>query len=185
MEQYEKDSARLEDNVRQLEGTRSELGSVIKKQPMSISQRDEIVKNCSEQKNYIQNFQCHLEDIRKESYSLDMKLATSNKNLVTAILEYNKALYMQFSDSSININNLQMPEDGQCESNFIEKLENKVSSMSKFVEEQGLLPLKKATLQESQNKALEALQTKRTKKTNQTITIKENFFLKLEYISAR
>lgn len=161
IEQFKKDSEIFSKDIGNLEQSKEELIMTIKKQPMTISQRDEIVKACTEQQSYIQNFETHLEEIKKEAYSLDMRLVSTNSSLVKAILAYNQSLFMQFSDSSVNIDELMMPENGICEADFMERLEKKKALMNIFIQERSKELKKKETLLESHNKEIEAMQTKR------------------------
>ncbi|XP_014237044.1 kinetochore protein ndc80 [Trichogramma pretiosum] len=161
IDQFEKDSMMFVKDIENLEKTRDELRSQIKQQPMSVSERDEIVKACTEQQTYIQNFEVHLEEIKKESYSIDIKLVSSNTNLVKAILAYNQALFMEFNDSNINVDKFLMPENGICGSDFMEILENKKALMNEFMRERTIELNKKVRLLESHNKEIEALQAKR------------------------
>ncbi|OXU25432.1 hypothetical protein TSAR_012359 [Trichomalopsis sarcophagae] len=161
IEQINKDSSMFLQEIKKLESTRDELSGVIKQQPMSVTERDEIVKACTEQQTYIQNFEAHLEEIKKEAYSLDMRLVSSNTNLVKTILAYNQALFMQLSDSNIDINELLMPENGICESNFLDRLEEKKNLMNTFMQERTKELSKKTNLLESHHREIEAMQTKR------------------------
>ena len=161
IEQLEKDTVSFTKDIEQLERTKEELNGKIKQQPMSVTERDEIVKACTEQQNYIQNFEAHLEEIKKEAYSLDMRLVSSNTNLVKTILAYNQALFIQLSDANINIDELLMPENGICEADFLNRLEAKKTLMNVFMQERSKELKKKTTLLESHNTEIEAMQTKR------------------------
>lgn len=156
-----KDTDKFSNDIANLEKNKEELSMIIKKQPMTVMQRDEIVKANHEQQSYIQNFETHLEEIKKEAYALDMRLVSTNSSLVKAILAYNQSLFMQFSDSSVNVDELMMPENGICEADFMDKLEKKKHIMNIFIQERSKELKKKETLLESHNKEIEAMQTKR------------------------
>ncbi|XP_011497691.1 PREDICTED: kinetochore protein ndc80 [Ceratosolen solmsi marchali] len=161
IDQLNKDSSMFIKDIENLDNTKDELNNIIKQQPMSVIERDEIVKVCTEQQAYIQNFEAHLEEIKKEAYSLDIRLVSSNTNLVKSILAYNQALFMQLSDCNTNIDELLMPENGICESNFMSRLEERKVLMDKFMQEQSNELSKKMNLIESHNREIEAMQTKR------------------------
>lgn len=161
IEQLKKDSEIFSKDIADLEKSKEELIVTIKKQPMTVNERDEIVKDCSEKQNYIQNFESHLEEIKKESYTLDMRLVSTNSSLVKALLAYNQSLLMQFSDSSVNVDELMMPENRICADDFMDRLENKKTLMNQFIQEKVKELKKKESLLESHNKEIEAMQTKR------------------------
>ncbi|KAJ8673552.1 hypothetical protein QAD02_004814 [Eretmocerus hayati] len=113
IEQLKKEKIIFTKDIEQLEITNQELNSIIKKQPMSVDERDKILKCCSDQQTFLENFEAHLEEMRKEAYTLDLQLSSSNKNLTKTIFGYNQALFLQFSGSNINIDDLLMPEDAE------------------------------------------------------------------------
>lgn len=156
-----KDSQRFHQDVQELETINKDLYKAIKQQPMSAIERDEILKACSEQQTYIQNFEAHLKEIKKESFSLDIRLVSTNDNLVKTILAYNGILFKQFSDSKIILDKLLMPENGICESNFMDRIENKKILMNDYMQEQSEELHKKSSLLESHFREIEAMQTKR------------------------
>ncbi|XP_058799510.1 uncharacterized protein LOC131668995 [Phymastichus coffea] len=161
IEQFSKESVMFAENIKKFEKQKEELSNTIKKQPMSVMERDEIIKKCIEQQTYIQNFDTHLEEIKKEAYALDMRLVSSKTSLEKTIFAYNKALFMQLSDANVDYKDFQMPETGVCESNFIKRLEEKKKLMSTFILEQSKELNKKMTQLESHNREIEAMQTKR------------------------
>lgn len=186
-EQLLKDSEIFAKDIQELDSKNEELNGIIKKQPMSVVERDEILKTCSDKQTYIDNFESHLEEIRKEAYSLDIRLVSSNTNLVKTILAYNQALFMQLSDSSANVDELLMPENGICAPDFMSRLEERKSLMNIFMQNKNRELSTKVTLLESHNREIEAMQTKKAslsdkvkkkqaseEKRKQDLKIKEN-----------
>jgi SMC interacting uncharacterized protein involved in chromosome segregation len=161
IEQLNKDAIMFTNDIKKLENTKEELSNIIKQQPMSVSERDEIVKVCTEQQAYITNFEAHVEEIKKEAYSLDIRLVSSNTNLVKTILAYNQGIFMQLSDCNTNVDELLMPENGICEANFMSILEERQDLMEKFMQEKANELNKNMSLLESQNREIETLQAKR------------------------
>lgn len=161
IEQMNKESIMFAKDIEKLEDTKDELNNIIKKQPMSVIERDEIIKTCTEQQTYIQNFDAHLEEIKKEAYALDIRLVSSKTTLEKIIFAYNKALFMQLSDANVDYKEFQMPETGVCESNFLKRLEEKKKLMNTFMLEQSKELNKKRTQLESHNREIEAMQTKK------------------------
>ncbi|XP_076619376.1 kinetochore protein Ndc80 [Colletes latitarsis] len=112
-----------------------ELLSVIKEQSMSKAERDKILKKCTELQNYTNQFDEHLEDIRKELYTMDIKLASINNNLTKEVLTYNKAIIMHInSDMGVNVEELKMPEKGILHPQIMDILNAKADLMNNLKE---------------------------------------------------
>ncbi|XP_023247270.1 kinetochore protein ndc80, partial [Copidosoma floridanum] len=156
-----KEAVKFSKDVEKLEAAKEELRNAIKHQPMSVVQRDEIVKTCTEQQTYIQNFDAHLEEIKKEAYSLDIRLVSSKTNLEKAILAYNQSLFLQLSDSKTNIDELLMPENGICKADFMGRLEEKKALMNNYMQECSRELLKSRNMLESYGREKETMKAKK------------------------
>lgn len=113
----------------------SELNHIVEKQPMSIEERDGIVKKCSEIQNYISQFDSHVKDIEKELYAMDIKFSHTNQRLVNAILAYNKDIIMHLGcDTGADLEELQLPETNMLSPDFPDLLKIKESAMMNLKE---------------------------------------------------
>lgn len=114
---------------------REKLISVVRDQPISKTQREEIKKMCTEIQNYIHEFDEHLKDYQKESYTLDIKLASINNNLSKAVLAYNKEFFMYIdNDTSFSFDELKLPEQGLLNPKMMEIFKEKAALMKTFKE---------------------------------------------------
>ncbi|KAL6425174.1 hypothetical protein ACFW04_009437 [Cataglyphis niger] len=112
-----------------------ELISIVKNQPMSKSEKEKIVKECTEIQNYIHGFDEHLIDYHKESYTLDIKLAAFNNDLNKAVLAYNKEIFMHTdNDIEVNFDELKLPEKGLLNPEIMDIMKEKVALMNTFKE---------------------------------------------------
>ncbi|XP_070152526.1 kinetochore protein NDC80 homolog [Polyergus mexicanus] len=112
-----------------------ELISIVKDQPMSKSEKEKIVKECTEIQNYIHGFDEHLTDYQKELYTLDIKFAASNNDLNKAILAYNKEIFMHTdNDIDVNFDELKLPEKGLLNPQIIDIMKEKIALMDTFKE---------------------------------------------------
>ena len=67
---------------------------------MTTVERDKILKKCLEIESYMNQFDEHLENIRMELYTIDIKLVSVNNNVTKALLKYNKEIiFMHLSDN--------------------------------------------------------------------------------------
>lgn len=111
------------------------LSSIVKNQPMSKIEKENILKKCTEIQNYIHQFNEHLKDYEKEKYTLDIKLATLNNNLNITILAYNKEVFMHIdNDVDLNFDELKLPEKGLLGPQIMDIMEEKASSIKTFKE---------------------------------------------------
>lgn len=140
---------------------KNELLSVIKQQRMSKTERDKIVEKCTEIQNYMTQFDEHLQDIQKELYTMDIKLASINNNLTKTILKYNKEIFMHLNvDIGVNLEELKMPEKGLCHPQIMEVLKAKADLMDnvkdtikkQLVEKECAVELKSNELENLQEK---------------------------------
>lgn len=112
-----------------------ELISTVKNQPMSKTEKENIVKKCTEIQNYIHQFDEHLKDYQKELYSLDIKFATFNTNLNKAILAYNKEVFMHIdNDVGVNFDELKLPEKGLLDPQIMDVMQEKATLIKTFKE---------------------------------------------------
>lgn len=112
-----------------------ELILIVKNQPMSKTEKENIVKKCTEIQNYIHQFDEHLKDYQKELYTLDIKLASSSNNLNKAILAYNKEVFMHIdNDVGVNFDELKLPEKGLLDPHMMDVMEEKAASIKTFKE---------------------------------------------------
>ncbi|KAF3426542.1 hypothetical protein E2986_01124 [Frieseomelitta varia] len=136
-----------------------ELLSIIKQQPMSKIERDKILEKCTEIQNYMHQFDEHLQEIQKELYTMDIKLASINNNLTKAILTYNTEIFMHLSgDIGVNLEELKMPEKGILQPEIMEVLITKANLMNDLKELLKSQIIKKEHLLESNSNELENLQ---------------------------
>lgn len=111
------------------------LNSTVKNQLMSKTEKENIVKKCTEIQNYIHQFNEHLKDYEKEKYTLDIKLATLNNNINIAILAYNKEVFMHIdNDVGLNFDELKLPEKGLLHPQMTDVMEEKASLIKAFKE---------------------------------------------------
>ncbi|KYN39117.1 Kinetochore protein NDC80 like protein [Trachymyrmex septentrionalis] len=112
-----------------------ELVSIVKNQPMSKIEKENIIKKCTEIQNYIHQFDEHLKDYEKELYSLDIKFATFNNNLNKAILAYNKEVFMHIdNDVGVNFEELKLPEKGLLDPRIMDIMQEKATLIKTFKE---------------------------------------------------
>ncbi|CAL1676687.1 unnamed protein product [Lasius platythorax] len=112
-----------------------ELISTVKNQPMSKSEKEKIVKECTEIQNYIHGFDEHLTDYQKELYTLDIKLASFNNDLNKAVWAYNKEIFMHIdNDVDMNFDELKLPEKGLLNPQIMDIMKEKVALMNTFKE---------------------------------------------------
>ncbi|XP_024878286.1 kinetochore protein NDC80 homolog [Temnothorax curvispinosus] len=112
-----------------------ELFSIVKNQPMSKIEKENIIKKCTEIQNYIHQFDEHLKDYQKESYSLDIKFASFNNNLNMAILAYNKEVFMLIdNDVGLNFDDVKLPEKELLKPEMMDIMEEKASLIRTFKE---------------------------------------------------
>jgi len=112
-----------------------ELISIVKNQSMSKTEKENLVKKCTEIQNYIHQFDEHLQDYQKELYTLDIKLASFINNLNKAILAYNKEVFMHIdNDVGVNFDELKLPEKGLLNPQMMDIMEEKVTLIKTFKE---------------------------------------------------
>lgn len=111
------------------------LLSTVKNQPMSKTEKEKILKQCTEIQNYIHGFDEHLTEYQKELYTLDINLAACNNNLNKAVWAYNKEIFMHVdNDIGVNFNELKLPEEGLLNPQIMDVMKEKVVLMNKFKE---------------------------------------------------
>lgn len=111
-QQIKKDCRVLDDEIEKQHMKQNELRVIIKKQPISPKERDEILAKCDDVRKYLNQFEEHLQVIQKDVYSQDMKLASVNHNLNKIILEYNRDIHNYLDAiSDINVADIQIPEN--------------------------------------------------------------------------
>lgn len=111
-----------------------ELSLTIKGQSMSKVEKDNLVTKCIELQNYIHEFDEHLKDYQKESYALDIRLASSNNALNKTVLTYNKEVFILMNDIGANFDELKLPEEGFLDPQIMDILEEKAILMKNFKE---------------------------------------------------
>lgn len=125
----------LNEQIRQADKQHKELISIVKDQPMSKIEKEQIVKKCTEIQNYIHEFDEHLKDYQKELYTLDIKMASLNNNLNKTVLAYNKEIFMHIdNDIGVNFNELKLPEKGLLDPYIIGVMEEKIALMKTLKE---------------------------------------------------
>lgn len=120
----------LNEQIRLGNVRREELISIIKAQPMSKAEKENIVKKCTEIQNFICIFEEHLKDYQKETYTLDIKLASIINNINKTTLAYNKEIFMCIDNtvhSDVSFDKLKLPEKGLLNSFIIDVLEEKAN----------------------------------------------------------
>ncbi|XP_043261166.1 kinetochore protein NDC80 homolog [Colletes gigas] len=134
-DQLETECNSLCEQIRLQNEHHDELLSAIKQQSMSKAEKDKILEKCTELQNYTHQFDKHLEDIQKELYTMDIKLASINNNLTKEVLTYNKAIIMHInSDMGVNIEELKMPEKGILHPQIMDILNAKADLMNNLKE---------------------------------------------------
>ncbi|CAL7943204.1 unnamed protein product [Xylocopa violacea] len=112
-----------------------ELLTIIKQQPMSKAEKDKVLEKCTEIQNYIYQYDEHLQEIQKELYTMDIKLASINNNLTKSVLAYNKEILMHLSDNiGVDLEELRMPEKGILQPEIMEVLNVKANLMNDLKE---------------------------------------------------
>ncbi|XP_053999310.1 kinetochore protein NDC80 homolog [Hylaeus anthracinus] len=134
-DQLEAENNTLYEQIRLQNQHRDELLSIINKQSMSKAERDKILEKCTEMQNYTHQFDDHLQDIQKELYTMDIKLASINSNLTKAVLTYNKEIIMHISDDmGVDLEELKMPEKDINHPQIMDILNVKASLMDDLKE---------------------------------------------------
>ncbi|CAK9802233.1 Kinetochore protein NDC80 homolog [Anthophora quadrimaculata] len=129
------DCKRMCEQIRVQNQQHDELVAIIKEQPMSKVERDKILVKCTEMQNYMHQFNEHLQDIQKELYTMNVKLALISTNLTKTILTYNKELFMHLGDDiGVDLEKLKMPEKTDLHSNIMEELNVKANLMNDLKE---------------------------------------------------
>ncbi|XP_011688149.1 PREDICTED: kinetochore protein NDC80 homolog [Wasmannia auropunctata] len=123
----------LDEQIKTGKAQYEDLISKVESQPMSKTEKDNIIKKCTEIQNYIHQFDEHLKDYQKELYTLDIKLATSNNNLNKTILAYNKEVFMHIDNEiGVNFDELRLPEKGLLNPQMMDIMEEKAASIKTF-----------------------------------------------------
>ncbi|XP_011638715.1 kinetochore protein NDC80 homolog [Pogonomyrmex barbatus] len=111
-----------------------QLRSTVKNQAISKRQKEDIIKECTERQNYMHQFDEHLKDYEKKTYTLDMQLTSLSNNLNKAILAYNKEVFMHTDNDIINFDELKLPEKGLLEPQIMDVMKEKTSLIIKIKE---------------------------------------------------
>ncbi|XP_029052417.2 kinetochore protein ndc80-like [Osmia bicornis bicornis] len=160
-EQINAECDALREQIRIRKIQHDELLSTVKQQPMTTVERDKILEKCLEIERYMNLFDEHLEDIRKELYTTDIKLASVNNNVTKALLKYNKEIFMHLSDNiGVNLEELRMPEKGILDPQIMEVLRSKASLLNNLKELLKRQIIEKEHLLEINFNELENLQEK-------------------------
>ncbi|XP_076281318.1 uncharacterized protein LOC143209501 [Lasioglossum baleicum] len=129
------DSKILNDHIHLQTKCHEDLLSEIKQQPMSKAEKESILEKCKKIQGYMQQFDEHLQDIQKESFTIDMTLSSVTNDLTKLILTYNKEILMNFNkDMGVDIEELKMPEKGIFDSQSMDVLHAKATLMNDFKE---------------------------------------------------
>lgn len=162
LEEMDREEAQLALEREQLEAECRELDLQLKLQEMSADERDEYEQKCKELKNQSKQFDEHLEEVKKEVYSQEIRLAKANDRLSKAILSYNRSVVFDLPENIMGkkLSELQMPESFSFDENIFDIVKEKAKIMNDWRaqmidENKKLEPLIKA----SANK-LEGLQEK-------------------------
>jgi len=125
----------LKDQIQMCNTRHEELVSIVRNQPISKAEKENILKKCTEIQNYIHEFDKHLKDYEKELYTLDIKLASFSNNLNKAILAHNKEVFMNIdNDVGVNFDELRLPEKGLLDPQIMNILEEKAALTRMFKE---------------------------------------------------
>ncbi|XP_015177844.1 PREDICTED: kinetochore protein NDC80 homolog [Polistes dominula] len=132
-EQFQIQNKRFYEKIQIQNKQYKELLSVIKEQPMSKREKEDILNKCLELKTYIQQFDEHLKDMQKDIYKLDIKIASVNSNLNKIVLNYNQEIFKHFgSDTNIDVEELKMPEKDMLDPNIMDNLNSKANLMNEL-----------------------------------------------------
>ncbi|XP_076662466.1 kinetochore protein Ndc80 [Halictus rubicundus] len=134
-EQINADCKILNDRIHLQTECYENLLSQIKQQPMSKAEKENILVKCKEIQDYMQQFDEHLQDIQKETFTMDITLASINNSLTKAVLTYNKEIIMHFNENmGVDLEELKMPETGMSHPQIMDVLEAKAGLMNDFKE---------------------------------------------------
>ncbi|XP_046425832.1 kinetochore protein NDC80 homolog [Neodiprion fabricii] len=134
-EQLREESKILCKTLQQQKLRQEELREQINSQPMSAVQRDDIVERCLIMRNQLLEFDKHLNDLEKEIYTLDIKLASSRNILTKAVFSYNKDIYLQLiKESDLDLDDFAMPVTGILNPKIMDELNRKATLMSSLHE---------------------------------------------------
>ncbi|XP_012273595.1 kinetochore protein NDC80 homolog [Orussus abietinus] len=112
-----------------------ELEKRIAHQPMSTNERDKVVEECLNIKRHISRFEEHLTEIKKELYTLDLKLASINNNISKTVLAYNKEIFLNLDCiEHVHLEELKMPEEGILRPDVLDSLNSKANAMNELKE---------------------------------------------------
>ncbi|XP_044598996.1 kinetochore protein NDC80 homolog isoform X1 [Cotesia glomerata] len=100
IQKLENDTDNLNKEKERLLKKNNELNECIKTQSMTVEERDEIVKKCAELTKYLKTFDEHLEELRREVWTLDIKYSSMLDKLNSAVLAYNKDIVINITENS-------------------------------------------------------------------------------------
>lgn len=108
----ESDCAVLDEDVEKNILLQEQLKNTISMQPITPTERDEIIAKCNDIKKFLKELSNHLEDIQKDIYSRDMKLSSANHNLTKTILKYNRDIHYNLAGiPGVDIADIQIPDN--------------------------------------------------------------------------
>ncbi|XP_051162863.1 kinetochore protein NDC80 homolog [Leptopilina boulardi] len=111
-EKVERDCNILDDDIEKNLQLQEKLKLTIDQQKITIEERDEIVAKCNDIKKFLKEYSNHVDDIQKDVYSRDIKLASLNHNLTKIVLKYNRDCHNSFVGiTGVDITKIELPEN--------------------------------------------------------------------------
>lgn len=130
-DQIEKETKILQETLQQQKLRQEELKMETNSQPMSVVERDEIIERCAVIQTQMRDLDSHLNDLEKEIYTLDIKLASVRNNLNKVVFAYNKDIYLHFDkEAEIDWDDIAMPITGISNPDIMDELERKSNLMA-------------------------------------------------------
>ena len=121
------------------EKMQNELRVVIANQQMTVQQRDALVGEYNNIKNWITLYDNHMKEIENEIYAIDLKLSGANNNLYSTIFRYNKDIILEVMDPSravgVDVEDLKIPETHILTADYLVTLQQKVDAVTNLKEE--------------------------------------------------
>ena len=175
-QQIRKDCQVLDDEIEKQHVKQNELKMIIKKQPISPKERDEILAKCDDVRKYLNQFEEHLQAIQKDVYSQDMKLASINHNLNKTILEYNRDIHTYLDAiSDVNVTEIQIPENVVSDPDSLVMLQEVSKSLTLLKEKMKKELEELESLIEPNMKILENLQENAKTLAEENVELKNKF----------
>lgn len=159
----EEETESLKKTFKARKAKKEELKTQINSQPMSVVERDAIVDRCGAMRNQIRDLNKHLEELEKDIWTLDLKLASTTNSLNKVVLAYNKDIHLCLdTEEGINVSDVAMPVTGIANPKIMEELHEKRKMMAAFHQKIEKQAKSMETMIEAVEKDLETLEDEKS-----------------------